>query len=293
MIRLILVTTRDSFWNETNPCIRNLRYTGPLDMFQNCGRNGGKCLHVKGSNVLQSQPNENLVFRDFRPNVFTSMNLQIMYKLGLIPKNKNWDYFKRVLLRLLLNPNPSNIQLIEEKRKELSSIHFHLSTHIRCAGWLSDEPEIAIMITPQQVRNMGKTFKNEFNKLHLGNTIPNVYLSTDSSKVEQYLKNQLKSIHFYSLDIVRGHSTHGNFRNLRVSLVDLYSLCISNHFLGTQSSSYSRMASILCNFKSISFIPSRAQIMESIPKNATLYDYLLSNQTIFIYHFILTHSLFI
>ena len=272
------MTTRDAFWNETNPCIRNLRYTGPLEMFQNCGRNGGKCLHVKGSNVLQSQPNENLVFRDFRPNVFTSMNLQIMYKLGLIPQNKNWDYFKRVLLRLLLNPNPSNIQLIEEKRKELSSIHFHLSTHIRCAGWLSDEPEIAIMITPQQVRNMGKTFKNEFNKLHLGNTIPNVYLSTDSSKVEQYLKNKLKSIHFYSLDIKRGHSTHGNFRNLRVSLVDLYSLCLSDHFLGTQASSYSKMASILCNFKSISFIPSKAIIMESLPKNAILYDYLLSNQ---------------
>ena len=285
--------TRDSFWNETNPCIRNLRYTGPLDMFRSCGWLEKPCPDMKGSDILHMQPNENLVFRDLRVNVFTPKNLQIMHKLGLIPPNKNWDYFKRILARLLLNPNPDNIQLIEEKRKELSSIHFHLSTHIRCAGGLSDEPEIAIMITPQQVRNMGETFKNEFNKLHLGNTIPNVYLSTDSSKVEQYLKNKLKSIHFYSLDIVRGHSTGGNFRNLRVSLVDLYSLCLSDHFLGTQSSSYSRIASILCNFKSISFIPSKAQIMKSIPKNATLYDCLLSNQTIFIYHFILTHSFFI
>ena len=113
------MTTRDSFWNETNPCIRNLRYIGPLDVFQNCGRNGGKCSYVKGSDVLQSQPNENLVFRDFRPKVFTSMNLQIMHKLELIPQNKNWDYFKRILLRLLLNPNPSNIQLIEEKEKRI------------------------------------------------------------------------------------------------------------------------------------------------------------------------------
>ena len=285
--------TRDAFWNETNPCIRNLRYTRPLDMFQNCGRNGGKCLHVKGSNVLQSQPNENLIFRDFRPNVFTSMNLRVMHILGLIPANKNWDYFKRILLRLLLNPNPSNTQLIERKRKELSSIHSHLSTHIRCAGWLSDYPERSYMVTPQQVRNMGETFKNEFNKLHLGRIVPNVYLTTDSSKVEQYLKNKLKSIHFYSLDIVRGHSTNGDFRNLRVSLVDLYSLCLSDHFLGTQSSSYSKVASILCNFKSISFIPSEFRIVKSLPKNPILYDCLLSNQTIFIYHFILTHSFFI
>ena len=264
------MTTRDSFWNETNPCIRSLRYTGPVNIFQNCGRNGTKCPHVKGSNVLQSQPHENLIFRDFRPNVFTSMNLRVLHKLGIIPHDKNWVFFKRLLLRLLLNPNHYNTQLILQKRNELSSIHFHLSTHIRCAGWLSDYPERTIMVTPQQVRNMDEIFNKELRKLHLGNTIPNVYLSTDSSKVEQYLKKKIKSIHFYSLDIKRGHSTGGDFRNLRVSLVDLYSLCLSNHFLGTQASSYSRMAPILCNYKSVSFIPSKAQIVKSLPKNATL-----------------------
>ena len=91
----------------------------------------------------------------------------------------------------------------------------------------------------------------------------------------------------------RKNLNNDDFRNLRVSLVDLYSLCLSDHFLGIQSSSYSRIASILCNFQSISFIPSKSKIMESLPKNATLYDCLLSNQTIIIYYFILTHSFFI
>ena len=255
--------TRDSFWNETNPCIRNLRYTGPTDIFRSCGWSEKPCPDMRGSNILRIQPNENLVFRDLRVNVFTPKNLQIIHKLGLIPQNKNWDYFKRILARLLLNPSPYNTQLIQEKRKELSSIHFHLSTHIRCAGYLSDEPEFTIRVTPKQLLTLPNEIRKVLSQLKLGKTTVNMYLSTDSTIAEEYIKGELKSVNIYSLGRRRGHSTHGDNRNLRMSLLDLYTMCLSKHFLGTSSSNFSKLSPIICNYTSFMFFNAIGDVIKN------------------------------
>ena len=244
--------TKDAFWNETNPCIRNLRYTGPLNLFRICGKHN-HCSDINKFSILHTPPNENLVFRDLRPKLFSTKNLQVMYKLGIIPQNKSWKYYQRVLLRLLLNPSPDNIQLIQKRWNQVGSVQ--LSVHIRCGGLIADNKERISMISPSQLSRIPSQIESTLKKQHLlSNTVPAIYLSTDSSKAYSIIRNKLSTVKVYSLESRRGHTTGGNFRNLRMSLVDMYMLCKSQSFLGTSTSSFSFMARVLCDFKSVSSI---------------------------------------
>ena len=110
------------------------------------------------------------------------------------------------------------------------------------------------MISPSQLSRIPSQIESTLKKQHLSNTVPAIYLSTDSSKAYSTIKNKLSTVKVYSLESKRGHTTGGNFRNLRMSLVDMYMLCKSPSFLGTSTSSFSFMARVLCDFKSVSSI---------------------------------------
>lgn len=178
-----------------------------------------------------------------------------MHKLGIIPQNKSWNYYKKVLLRLLLNPSPDNIQLIQKRWNQVGSVQ--LSVHIRCGGSIADKKERISMISPSQLKRIPSQIESKLREQLPSNTVPAIYLSTDSSKAYNIIKDKLSTVQVYSLESRRGHTTGGNFRNLRMSLVDMYMLCKSQAFLGTSTSSFSFMARVLCDFKSVSSISGR------------------------------------
>ena len=245
----------DAFWSELNSCIRELRYTGPLSQFRQCGKTS-HCININIANLAAASRKENLIFRDYRFKLFTNRNLRLMRGLGILRENQHWNNYRRMMLRLLLNPNPDNIRLIQERWSLMGSTPFNLSVHIRCGGLLADYQEHIAMISEQQLPSVAHFIARLIRNQHIPEEItPSIYLSTDSTKAEQYIRSSLQSYHVYSFNNTRGHTTSGSFSSLHSTLVDLFMLCKSERFLGTRKSSFSQIAAELCKFVSVSYLP--------------------------------------
>ena len=138
----------------------------------------------------------------------------------------------------------------------MGSTPFNLSVHIRCGGLLADYQEHIAMISEQQLPSVAHFIARLIRNQHIPEEItPSIYLSTDSTKAEQYIRSSLQSYHVYSFNNTRGHTTSGSFSSLHSTLVDLFMLCKSERFLGTRKSSFSQIAAELCKFVSFSYLP--------------------------------------
>ena len=152
-----------------------------------------------------------------------------------------------MIFRLMSNPTPAMTKIILEKRKELGPIENVLSVHIRCGGQLADTPEKQVIIPKKRVLQI--PFQIEDMIKRIGN-ISVIYLTTDSSKTEQYLRQSLSNITIITLATYkRGHSTTNSVSedSLRRSILDIYLAAQAKHLVYTQKSGFSATICILGN----------------------------------------------
>ena len=165
--------------------------------------------------------------------------LKVLNTYNLTGRPFEWRLYKRIILRLMSNPSRDVQKLILERRKKLGDRNKLIGVHVRCGGRLADMPERTTIMSQYQVKMVPLYIKQMVNKLKI---TPVIYLSTDSSYAESYLRNVLRKYRVVTInDFKRGHTT-----NLKVSegtikraLMDMYLVAQGNAIIYTKKSGFS------------------------------------------------------
>ena len=180
-----------------------------------------------------------------------SLNLNKLNHYKLAGKQLSWDDYRRVFYRLMSNPTPAMINVILEKRNELGPLENVVAVHLRCGGYLADTKENSLFFTrkrltqiPAQINRMIKRRK----------TIQVMYLTTDSTFAENYIRSKYRKMKVYSLaSYQRGHTTSKSVSEdiVKRSILDLYLAAQAKHLVYTDRSSFSKTISYLGNIQDL------------------------------------------
>ena len=221
-----------AFWNSTNSCIKPLMITE--DEFkllektkpEGCGKEKDCNYYV---NHVRSKY---LIVDDYFINNYNG--LEKINRLNLSMKFDNYDQFKKMMVRLIINPSESLQHLIYQQIKQFPKEY--TSIQIRSGGKLANSHESTYWITEKELPSLKTFIQNQIIKHKLST---HVYLSTDSDIIENYLKENLVNIHFLSrIPLKRRHSTNGVIDNYDGALFDLFIASRSNALLYTKHSSF-------------------------------------------------------
>ena len=180
-----------------------------------------------------------------------SLNLKKLNHYNLTGKQLSWDDYRRVFYRLMSNPTPAMTSVILEKRQELGPLENVVAVHLRCGGYLADTKENSLFFTrkrltqiPAQINRMIKRRK----------TIQVMYLTTDSTFAENYIRSKYRKMKVYSLaSYQRGHTTSKSVSEdiVKRSILDLYLAAQAKHLVYTDRSSFSKTISYLGNIQDL------------------------------------------
>ena len=176
-----------------------------------------------------------------------SDSLQVINQYNLTGKQLSWDDYRRIFYRLMSNPTPAMINVILEKRRELGPLENVVAVHIRCGGQLADTQEEFVFVSMERLICFPSQIKE---LLQQQQSIQNMYLTTDSSVAEEYIRLSFQKMKVYSLaSYQRGHSTRHYVTNdtLIRSILDMYLAAQAKHLVYTDKSSFTAAISILGN----------------------------------------------
>ena len=242
----------DSFWNNTDSCLKTMMITDKefkrLDSrpLRRCGQRR-RC--QSNSHPL-SLPNEIVVFEDYRPLIYGiqyyhkfSDTVKVVNSLTLSEKFKSLNSLMKVLYRIILNPSQDVQSLIFQQLKSYPASF--VGMHIRSAGQLANRKERVYWLKENELPKLKNFISNTISRKHLSK---NIYLSTDSDKVEKYLKNQLPGFKFLNrLSLKRDHSTSNASADvLKGAIFDSFVAAQSTSLFYTKDSSFSMIVTNLC-----------------------------------------------
>lgn len=178
-----------------------------------------------------------------------SDSLQLINQYNLTGKQLSWRDYRRIFYRLMFNPIPAITNVILEKRKELGPLENVVAVHIRCIGQLADVQEQTTLISMERLVCFPSQIK-EFLQQQQQQSIQVMYLTTDSSVAEEYIRLSFQKMKVYSLvAFQRGHSTRDLVTNdtLIRSILDMYLAAQAKHVAYTDKSCFTAAISILGN----------------------------------------------
>lgn len=208
-------------------------------------RKDRKCF---SNSTIESLRNRNVVLYDNRfygGGLKNMRNLRKLNKFNIIGRPMTWDEYKRVLYRLIANPTPELTNMILDKRVELEPLSNVLGIHLRCGGSLADTKEVSTVVTRKQLETIPNQIKSVISGIGQNITI---YLSTDSSKAEEFIRNSLPDYSIISLTSYRrGHTTLKTVSedSLKRAIIDLFLLSQTKQCMITQNSGFSETAVVL------------------------------------------------
>ena len=195
---------------------------------------------IEGLNI-ESMKKSDLVLMDCRMPLTKEQKTRLVHTLrsiGFLKQREGMKHFYRYAVRILMNPTPDLIHIIQSERAKIGPSRYQIGVHARCGGMLSDVHESRAMITPSIL----KTIPRRVKRLIKGSKIPKrrvyVYLATDSSIAFQQLI-PVKSTTLYS----RGHSENIVVQedSLLRFIIELYLMVSSKSVLLFSHSGYSRV----------------------------------------------------
>ena len=208
------------------------------------------------ANDLYSLKNKKVILFDSRfygGNLRNVKNLRAINKLNLIDRPLTWKEYKRIIYRLIANPTPDVQRLILQKREEFQKQRW-IGVHIRCGGSLADTKEKVVMIPPSRLATVPQQIQSfvekNYKQMKHDNTAITLYLSSDSSTVENLVRKELKEYQVITItDFKRGH-THMRAvseNSIRRALVDMYLVAFADVVIATSRSGFSEAIITLGN----------------------------------------------
>ena len=176
-----------------------------------------------------------------------SDSLQVINQYNLTGRQLSWRDYRRIFYRLMSNPTPAMTSVILEKRNELGPLENVVAVHIRCGGQLADTQEDSLFFTRNRLTQLPAHINSMIKRRK---TIQVMYLTTDSTFAENYIRSKYRKMKVYSLaSYQRGHSTRHYVTNdtLIRSILDMYLAAQAKHLVYTDKSSFTAAISILGN----------------------------------------------
>lgn len=247
-----------AFWNVTQSCFVKHQYTSRYIRTASDQYRYPKtttrtnCIHERMPLPLLLG-NTNTVMIDCRMDeliIFTDQFLHTLQHAGIITHSQSFRDYRKLLFRTLLNPSADiqhYIRLFKEQHYRNRTV---LGIQIRMGGCNADRQEQMQMMStktlttfPPMIRKLLKTMKR-----------PVVYLATDSSFAERYLRKALKgySIITQSEIFPRNHtSTAVTIDSIKGALVDLILLADSDYLIINKGSGFGYVAQQMTRAKKI------------------------------------------
>ena len=173
--------------------------------------------------------------------IFSESNLILLQKNGIISHSHSYADYKRFMYRILLNPSIELQQIIQNNKRLLFTRKHVLGVQVRMGGCLADYHEIAQMMTMNQLRSYPKTIVSMMRQWHLSPKNTVIYLSTDSSYAEKFIRQKLGSNYEIAVSktFKRSHSERqGDDESVKNALVDLFLLADSDALIVCYSSGF-------------------------------------------------------
>ena len=174
-------------------------------------------------------------------SIYSETNLILLQKNGIISHSDSYAAYKRYVHRILLNPSIELQQIIQNNKRLLFTRKHVLGVQVRMGGCLADYHEIAQMMTMNQLRSYPNTIVTMMHKWHLSPKNTVIYLSTDSSYAEKFIRQKLGSNYEIAVTktFKRSHSrTQDNDEPVKNALVDLYLLADSDAMIVCRDSAF-------------------------------------------------------
>lgn len=189
--------------------------------------------------------NEDVLLYDIRINgyeLFTKEHIEKINKLNIVDFKLTWDSFRRLVYRLISNPSNELQEAILHQQQIMEPTNEVIGVHLRCGGQLADYKETPYWISPRELTEIPGIINAFYYKHHLHRK-PSIYLSTDSSKAESYLRKIMTNFTIYTLNhtvFERGH-TCGKSKSIfvRSSLVDMYTVAETGYHIISYGSGFS------------------------------------------------------
>ena len=126
-------------------------------------------------------------------HVSSVSNMITLQKNGIISKSDSyWDY-RRYVFRILLNPSIELKKVIQNNQRLLFTRKYVVGVQVRMGGCLADFHEISQMMTMNELRAYPNTIMTTMKKWNYSPNDAVIYLSTDSSYAENYMRKKLGS----------------------------------------------------------------------------------------------------
>ena len=250
----------DNFWNSTDSCLRMMMCTKeefkrlnstPLRV---CDRYGHSC-SVNGT--VLDLPDEPLLFEDYEVFAFTDKHVHTLNQANLSMQFTSANHFMQMMYRLILNPTKDVQDMV---LKQLSTYPASFTgIHIRSGGKLANKQEASYWLKEKELPQLSSFINDTIRTRYLSK---DVYLTTDSDKIDSYLRQQLPDIRFLVRpSIKRYHSTSNANEG---ALYDVYITTQSSSLLYTLSSKYSKMLIHLSKHKRFFYLPFKFRIAKSL-----------------------------
>ena len=250
---LIVVTLPDSFWNNTENCLilhrshfksnRKKHSTG----YKILRRNACSRVYRKTSSITSVLGSRNVIIRDCRmADKFFNSNshLLTLQKNEIISFEQSFSDYTQMAYRILLNPSKQLQSVILQNKKLLFTRKYVIGVQIRTGGCLADYQEKTEMMTLSQLQSLPNTIVVSIVKWNYNPSNTVIYLSTDSSYAEKYIRDKLGSDYMIvvSKGFKRSHSRMARDESVQSALVDLYLLADTDALIICKGSGFGRVA---------------------------------------------------
>ena len=263
---LPLVNLPDLFWNGTSSCFDRHRYNETFflasttraeypgyEMIERKTCEGLKAGEATVDSVIGDRSVVNYDCRLSKDIINTPENVAILREEGILDSYNEFRWYQRVLYRILLNPSQDVIQAILDFRAK----HFEGKTvfgiQIRMGGCWSNFNEKLSMMTVEELKKIPSIIRNAMSEYKYNPVNTVLYLSTDSTHVESFMKHSLYDYSIItSTEFSRSHSrTLSDSESLKGALMDIFLLADSDSLFVCKGSGFGRMSKYMTRAKHI------------------------------------------
>ena len=151
------------------------------------------------------------------------------------------------MLRMILNPEPKLQKRLLMERKQLLKYPHTIGLQLRMGGAIADSPEEYVGIPFSRIEDVINQVREVIKEKKWGKKVQ-VYISSDSSKTIQYIRNKTTNEFpvVESLLFEHGHSSSHLVKNkytnvMRKVISDMYYMSVCDYLLVSWQSSLGRM----------------------------------------------------
>lgn len=261
-----VVNIPDSFWRSTASCLYTLRYNETFFLasttrveypgYDTIERKQCEILQPGEATILSTIGERNVVNYDCRLSkgiVNTDANLDILRSTGIVKEPDSFRWYQRALYRILLNPTPDVIKVIRNFKEKHFTGKIAFGIQVRTGGCWADFNERTAMISNEEIMRIPSIIRKAMAEYRYNPTKTVFYLSTDSRRVEAFIKESLSEFTILtSTEFARSHSrTLSNSESLKSALVDIFMLSDSDTLFICKGSGFGRMSKYMTRAKHI------------------------------------------